>query len=183
MAKLLSNFLPTEMADELEEILNNHEFPWFWRPSTAHGMNDGNEASSDYQFVHIVFYDGQPQSELFNYVRPLLFEFEKATGHTIKDLYKIKANLLPKQELDDAGLEETIHTDVDKCDKNYLSIVYYVSDSDGDTVIYDDNGNVALQASPVKGSAVYFPSYMRHRATPPALNKRRTVLNMIVELI
>jgi hypothetical protein len=129
----------------------------------------------------MAYYKGQPQSELFNYVRPLLFEFEKATGLTIKDVYKIKANLLPKQELDD--IEASIHTDLDKSDKNYISIVYYVIDSDGDTVIYDDDGNVVLQASPVKGSAVYFPSHMKHRGTPPALNKRRIVLNMIVELI
>jgi hypothetical protein len=180
MTKLVSNFLPIDMANELEEILSSHTFPWFWRPSTVHGVNENNYPSIDFQFIHMAFYKGEPQSELFNYVRPLLFEFEKATGLVIKDVYKIKANLLPKQELDD--IEASIHTDVDKGDKNYLSIVYYVIDSDGDTVIYDDNGNVELQATPVKGSAVYFPSHMKHRGTPPTLNKRRIVLNMIVEI-
>jgi hypothetical protein len=181
MPKQLNNFASPELANELEEVLSGHQFPWFWRPSTVHGVNENNYPSNDFQFIHMAYYKGQPQSELFNYVRPLLFEFEKATGLTIKDIYKIKANLLPKQELDD--IEASIHTDLDKSDKNYISIVYYVIDSDGDTVIYDDDGNVELQASPVKGSAVYFPSHMKHRGTPPALNKRRIVLNMIVELI
>lgn len=180
--KKLTNFAPVELTNQLEEVLSNHTFPWFWRPSTVYGVKEYNHHSNDFQFIHMVFYEGQPQSELFNYVRPLLFEFEKATGLIIKDVYKIKANLLPKQDLDAVGLKESIHTDLDKSDKNYISIVYYVIDSDGDTVIYDDNGDIALQASPVKGSAVYFPSHMKHRGTPPALNKRRIVLNMIVEV-
>jgi hypothetical protein len=178
--KKITNFAPVELTDQLEEVLSNHQFPWFWRPSTVHGVNENNYPSSDFQFVHMAYFENQPQSELFNYVRPLLFEFEKATGFTIKNVFKIKANLLPKQELDD--IEASVHTDVDKGDKNYISIVYYVIDSDGDTVIYDDDGNIALQASPVKGSAIYFPSHMKHRGTPPALNKRRIVLNMIVEI-
>jgi hypothetical protein len=180
--KKLTNFAPVEISDQLEELLGSHMFPWFWRPSTTLGMNEGNESSKDFQFIHMVFYDNQPQSELFNYVRPLLFEFEKVTGLVIKDVRKIKANLLPKQELDKVGMEESIHVDVLESDKNYISIVYYVIDSDGDTVIYDDNKNVVLQASPVKGSAVYFPSYMKHRATPPKNNKRRIVLNIIIQI-
>jgi hypothetical protein len=178
----LSNFVSEETANKLEEVLSSYQFPWFWRPSTVYGANDDGEGSKDFQFIHMAFYDNQPQSELFNFVTPLLFDFEKATGITIKNLRKIKANLLPKQYLDKAELEETVHTDVDKCDKSYISIVYYVVDSDGDTIIYDDTNNVALQAQPVKGDAVYFPSYMRHRATPPKHNKRRIVLNMIVEV-
>jgi hypothetical protein len=180
MTKILSNFLPTEMADKLEEVFSSHEFPWFWRPSTTHGVDEGSEGSGDYQFVHIVYYDNEPQSQLFEIVRPLLFEFEKATSLVIKDIYKIKANLLPKQRLEDAEVEESIHIDIDKGDKKYISIVYYVIDSDGDTVIYDDKG--VVKANPIKGDAVYFPSYIRHRATPPVLNKRRIVLNIIVEL-
>ena len=180
MFKQLNNFVSPELANELEEVLSGHQFPWFWRPSTVHGVNENNYPSIDFQFIHMAFYKNQPQSELFNYVRPLLFEFEKATGYTIKDIYKIKANLLPKQELDD--VEASIHTDLDKSDKNYISIVYYVIDSDGDTVIYDDNKNVVLQTSPVKGSAVYFPSYMKHRGTPPKNNKRRIVLNIIIQI-
>jgi hypothetical protein len=178
--KKLTNFAPIDLVNQLEQVLSSHQFPWFWRPSTVYGVNENNYFSDDFQFIHMAYYENQPQSDLFVYVRPLLFEFEKATGLTIKNVFKIKANLLPKQELDD--IEASVHTDLDKSDKNYISIVYYVIDSDGDTVIYDDNGNVALQASPVKGSAVYFPSHMKHRGTPPSLNKRRIVLNMIVEL-
>lgn len=178
--KKLTNFAPVELINQIEELLCNHQFPWFWRPSTVYGVNENNYYSSDFQFIHMAFYDGKPQSELFNYIRPLLFEFEKATGLVIKDVFKIKANLLPKQELD--NIDESIHIDLDKSDKNYISIVYYVIDSDGDTVIYDDNGDVALQAAPVKGSAVYFPSHMKHRGTPPKINKRRIVLNIIIEI-
>lgn len=176
----IHNILPAEQADTIESTVTDNNFPWFWSPSTVYGVNEKNYPSIDFQFIHMVFYKNEPQSDLFNYVRPLLFEFEKATGYTIKSIYKIKANLLPKQELND--IDASIHTDLDKSEKNYISIVYYVIDSDGDTVIYDDNGNVTLQAQPIKGDVVYFPSHMKHRGTPPKENKRRIVLNIIIEI-
>lgn len=137
--------------------------------------------SKDFQFIHTIYANNEQKSEVFELVKPLLDEFEYKTALPIKAIHRIKANLLPKQILDEEGLAETIHIDVDKGDKKYLTIVYYVSDSDGDTVIYD-KGEVVFKASPVKGMAVYFPSHMEHRATPPVNNKRRIVLNIIVEI-
>jgi hypothetical protein len=185
MIKTLENFASEELVNKIEEIVNSHEFPWFWRPSTVHGMNEKGADSKDFQFVHLVYYQGQPQSYLFEQTRELLLCIEKATGFVIKDINKIKANLLPKYELTPQALEEALHIDVEQGESNFMSFVYYVADSDGDTVIYESIDG-ALQPkyrkAPKKGTAVYFPSYMWHRATPPKDHKRRLVLNIIVEV-
>jgi hypothetical protein len=179
MIKVIENFLPNDLVDEIESVLTSHEFPWYWRPSTKYGANKDTPCN-DFQFIHLIYFDEQPQSEMFGLVGNLLYEFQNHTGIVIKDLYKIKANLLPKQELSEFDLKETVHVDTDK--HNFLSIVYYVSDSDGETIIYDENDNVIERVSPKKGTAVCFPSNNKHRATPPMLNKRRIVLNIVVEI-
>jgi predicted 2-oxoglutarate/Fe(II)-dependent dioxygenase YbiX len=178
----LTNFVSQELANALETYIGHHQFPWYWRPSSQYGIDEQGLQSQDFQFVHMIYYDNAPQSEIFDLVCNLLAEFEKYTGISIKTIYKIKANLLTNQHLDETGLAETVHTDLDKSEKTFISMVYYVSDSDGDTIIYNDQGEIVKQTSPVKGTAVYFSSHTPHRATPPTKNKRRLVLNIVLEI-
>lgn len=180
MIKTINNFLPANLADEIESIVSHHKFPWYWRPSSAYGISDQGKNSKDYQFIHLIYYEQSPQSELFELMKPLLQYFVDTTNINIKDVYKIKANLLTPQDLSSEDLQETVHGDIDK--ENYISMVYYISDSDGDTILFDNDGQVLEQVSPKKGSAVYFKSNIKHRATPPRLNKRRMVLNFIFEI-
>lgn len=138
--------------------------------------------SKDFQFIHNIYANGEAQSKVFELVQQVITGFETASSNKVRSIYTIKANLLPKQVLDEEGLAETIHIDVDGSDRKYITIVYYVIDSDGDTVLYNDDDTVAMQVPPKKGTAVYFPSNIKHRATPPADHKRRVVLNMILEM-
>lgn len=176
---LLENFLPQEYVDQLAFEIGHHYFPWFWRPSTRYGIEEEGKDSKDFQFVHIMYHEGSPMSEAWGLVQPVLFAFEEHTGITIKDVYKVKANLTTKLNLTEAEQEEATHVDIIKGDKKYLTIVYYVIDSDGDTVVIDDE---TTRVSPRKGTAVYFPSELNHRPTPPLEHKRRIVLNIIVEV-
>lgn len=178
----VENFVPEGLAKALEETLLSSDFPWYWRPSSKYGTNQGSEQSNDFQFVHIIYYNDQPQSEVFMLVQDLVSFFGIATGIKIKNIHKIKANLLTKQEIDNESLEETIHADIEHPDKKYISAVYYVNDSDGNTVGFDKDNSVAFDITPKRSSAVYFPSEMQHRATPPKVSKRRVVLNMVFEI-
>lgn len=178
----LDSFVANEVASNIEAVLTNYQFPWYWRPATTHSIHTNSDNRKDFQFIHLMYYGGEPQSEFFGLTQEVLTAFEKATKYTIKKLCKVKANLLVRQYLTQTELSSTIHTDLDDLDKKYMSIVYYVTDSDGDTVVYDKNNNVLISKNPVKGSAIYFPSCTFHRATPPIINKRRIVLNIVVEI-
>jgi hypothetical protein len=176
----IHNILPAEQADTIETTVTDNKFPWFWSPSTKYGIHAGTEEVEDFQFVHMVYYDGAPQSELFLYVRNIIFEVEKQLNITVKDISKIKVNLLPKQPLSDEDLKKTIHTD--KYIEGFLTVIYYVSDCDGDTIIYNPDIGETRCVTPEKNKIVYFPSHLEHRATPPADNKRRLVINMVLDI-
>jgi hypothetical protein len=178
----VENFVPDGLAKALAETLLHSDFPWYWRASSKYGLNNGAENSNDFQFVHIIYYNDQPQSDVFVLVQDLVIAFENATNIKIKNIHKIKANLLTRQTFDDESLAETIHSDIEHQDKKYVSVVYYVNDSDGNTVGFDENSNVLFDVCPKKTSAVYFDSGIQHRATPPSNNKRRVVLNMVFEV-
>ena len=172
---IIKDIISKDIADKIENIITDHKFEWYWSPSSKYGISQEGSLSKDFQFIHNI----EKDSELYSFVKILLHNFEIYSNLKIKNIYRIKVNLLPKQELSEEDLFETIH--LDKVEQNILSIVYYVSDSDGDTVIYDDN-NIILQSPPVKGNAVCFWSNLKHRATPPKLNKRRLVINIVLEI-
>lgn len=179
---VLENFLPQELQDELEEKLCHHKFPWYWRPSSTYGIYEEGKESKDYQFVHIMYHENTVYSEAFELAREILFKFELHTGNTIKDVVRIKANLTTPMALTDAELDDAIHIDQPEDGKKYVSIVYYVMDSDGDTILCDEDKKHIGWKAPKKGTAIYFPSNQWHRHTPPKRHKRRVVINFIVEI-
>ena len=178
----IENFIPDDLVSALEETLCGKEFPWFWRSSTTYGEYEEGEGHKDFQFIHLVYFNNEVKSNIFDLVVPILIEFEAQTGMQIKQLDKIKANLTTQSWLTEEELETAKHIDVVEGRGKFLTIVYYVTDSDGDTIIYASDEQEVIRKAPVKGTAVYFPSTELHRHTPPKEHKRRIVLNIVVEL-
>jgi hypothetical protein len=61
--------------------------------------------------------------------------------------------------------------------KEYLTILYYVNDSDGDTFFFEGSDCVN-RVSPVKGTAALYPSCMFHAGSTPTKTETRVVINM-----
>lgn len=61
--------------------------------------------------------------------------------------------------------------------QNYITILYYVNTSDGDTYFF--NGSECVRRiSPVKGTAAMYPSNMFHAGSTPTATETRVVINM-----
>ena len=69
----------------------------------------------------------------------------------------------------------------------HKTMLYYVNDSDGDTIFYNENYktiknsksfSVDQKVNPVMGRAVLFDGLKFHSSSPPFLNDRRVVINI-----
>ncbi len=167
---IIEQLIPIDAQDELEKIFLSDAFPWYFNDNT---VNDNK--NSGFQFVHRIFDDGKVISDIFPKITLLMDRFHQHTGFEIKEIVRIKANLLTPVSLPNDVILNTFHRDVElPHDDNHISVVYYVIDSDGDTVIF---GNESV--SPVKGRACYFNSNLMHRATNPTNYNRRIILNFV----
>lgn len=70
---------------------------------------------------------------------------------------------------------------VDEQQSNFISAVYYVNDSDGDTCLFYPNEIVRIK--PKKGSLLIFPSNIKHTSSNPTKNYERIVINFVMKLI
>lgn len=177
---ILTNILDVATAIYLEHRLTDDFFPWYWNESTLTEVDNTQLTSvKNFQFTHNFYVNGEVNSGYAKMLDPILASLEQQANIKIKSVYRAKANLLTNMQMSEAELANEIHTDhgLDR----YKSFVYYVINSDGNTIVYGEDGNIQEQASPVFNTGILFPSNLKHRGTPPSLHKRRIVINFILE--
>lgn len=175
---ILTNVLPNLLKEELCTLLMGNTIPWFWNETST--SSEDNTEEDTFQFVHLFYKDDKRCSDGYNLVLPVLWFFEKETNIKIKSIVRIKANLNTRYTMSDKDKLDAIHKD--SPNEKFLSIIYYVNDSDGDTLIYDEEGKVAHNITPQANSLVYFKSNTDHAGIFPVINKKRVIINFVVEL-
>ena len=133
-----------------------------------------------FQLLHpVCMYDGLREGDDADFL--ILNEVLKQTlnSNTV-EVRRAKFNLLPRQPYTQKDLDKTIHQDHPE-NGVYKSMIYYLNDSDGDTVIYE-NGK-EIRYTPKANTAIMFDSELLHRATPPTKEKTRVVLNIVFNII
>ena len=99
----------------------------------------------------------------------------------IKKLYnvefiRIKANYVLKDQKS-LGYHHYLHKDSDA--EDFISFIYYVYDSDGDTVFFNDYVEEIFKCSPQKNMLIQFPSKILHASSSPVYYNSRLVINFV----
>jgi hypothetical protein len=198
--QIIDNFLPLIYQQSLESLVTGPEFPWIFNnysvsqePLTRF-FHIEEPYKEHIQFRHIFALNGVIKSEWFKYLTPLLATFEQVTGKKIKSYFRIKANLLMPQDgptTQQPHADNMIEYTGNEIDvKNKITLLYYVNDSDGDTVIYNEyfNGKpIGLltkqqTVTPVKNRAIIFDSNQLHAGCCPSKSDYRMVINLVLEV-
>ena len=158
-------------------MMRTDDFAWYWNENQIDAVL-GFSRDEYSGFTHIFYRDNQINSGFFDKVSNLINLIVEKEKIEYKSLYRAQANLIQNINITDEQLLNSIHYDMPT--DNYISIIYYVMDSDGDTVIFDNDKEVRIP--PNQGSYVIFKSSTKHRATIPKLNKRRMVINCVLEV-
>ena len=204
MYKIIDNFLPKETQDELEKALISYKYSI----SIGTVQKDYRNSlpflktlpkSEVIQFESKIVYDGScifPEEEEI-YFRQIWNTFIKAniedvvynlsTSNDIV-LTRMKSNILPNQKKGLFGhIHHTPHIDCVESDRfTNISCIYYVNDSDGPTVLYNeylaDNPKkltVFKKIPPKKGRLLAFHSNRYHTSSSPRRSQYRNIINMV----
>jgi len=177
---IIEKLLPQELEDEIFKIMTANGFPWYWN---AENIVPATPDSHIFQFTHVFYIYQKVYSSYFNIANMIVGYFAEKTKLKIKRVVRVKGNLIPDITHTPESLNNLIHGDIeDERDGKYVSFVYYVMDSDGDTIIYDDNNNIVETSPPIKGNCIWFDSKTKHRSSVPLHHKRRVVINFILEV-
>jgi hypothetical protein len=188
MIKIIDDFLPPLYQTVLEKLLLIDDFPWLYQEQTC---NVYETETSNYvyldantmdfsQFVHVFCNNGVIYSTVQDKIFPVLY-FASLAVPEITGMVKAKANMtLPFNA--PIGSYNTPH--IDLSEENILTLIYYVNDSDGDTLLFEEKpeeftGTLTVKQSvtPKKGRAVLFNSRTIHAGQLPRESKKRVLIN------
>jgi|SRR6056300_447051 len=184
--KIIDNFLSPKIEDFLVNLHTYGGFPWYFNPSTIGPDAEarGNALDTS-QFVH-QSYDtnaGGVTSEAHKEYDPILNALINA-NHLPKE-YKIsrcKSNFT----YNTTGYQKQNHQPIhhDHPLPLHYSVLYYVNDSDGDTLFfsYEEKDKIVERVSPKKGRAIIFNSDRFHAGCNPIDSPYRIVVNFILIL-
>lgn len=112
------------------EIVESMVFPWFRTVTTSY--DNPNIELHDFSWTHIVLRNGQPESQIYSLLQPLLLSVFDNINEPVEQFLRIRLAL---QTPVGSMYVNTPHVD----DPNpHKTAIIYLNDSDGDTLIYNE---------------------------------------------
>lgn len=176
-------------AEEVERLFLSNRFPWHYYPNVNSTVRPEDRAGhttvifddakydESFGFSHLLFPTSDPASPGMAAAKALFETFLNRHRLMPTKLIRIKANLLVRTA---APRPFSPHVDLPT---PHWVMIYYVNDSDGDTIILDktypdrENASVLQSVSPKRGRAILFDGRHYHCGTCPGRHDTRVVLN------
>lgn len=187
---VIDDFLTPEDQAMVKGVLFGEQFPWFFRPDITYGY-DAPEGKKAPAISHVFRDNCHTLSPYFNQFAPIAHLGASRFGYEYKDILKCRSFMQFPLHPDTLPSKlDFLHVDTNL---KHLVVLYYVCDSDGDTVIVDhkyDAGDIEFsldardyktlhKVTPKQGRAVLFDGKYYHTAEQPTTGMR-CVLNFNV---
>ena len=185
---VIDDFIDEEYQEEIKNILiGNSDFLWEGEeyPFDWYFISDVTDAYSSRQqkrsaLVHTYFEEGETiDDDIFNYLfLPMLKGVRERMKIKNMNVVQGRSFLQFPLSLKDKT-PDTPHIDLE--DQEHIVALYYVCDSDGDTIIYNERKEsesytIKQRVTPKQGRMVIFDGWLMHTAEQP-LNNTRCVVN------
>jgi hypothetical protein len=177
--KIIENFVPKVYQDNIEGTLLDNNFPWYLHKSTvseAYAGNTDKNVVDRPQFAHIFNVNNESTSQYWPLLQPFGFFLMGQTGIDTNQVLRVKANLNMRDEFFPTDKYFTPHIDCRDANK-FTTAIYYVNDSDGDTLFFDKKQKVVERITPKKGTLVYFDGHELHAGQAPSKSLYRCLIN------
>jgi hypothetical protein len=177
--KVIDNFLPSTIQDQIEKLAIDSNIKFGYTNYTTYSLFHDPKFQDGSQLVSKFIEDGQfligDVSHFF--LLPLqIVCLQEKFNLNLQGVIRAKVNLKFKQE---SKLDNFINPPhVDNNIENSLIGIYYINDSDGDTVIYEDRDlKISKTIEPKKGRMILMDGSNVHSASHPLKTKTRMVIN------
>ena len=196
---VLDDLVPQQFQDSLEQLCISGKFPWYFNQSSNYASYaNRNKSMGDYskmseissgidlpQFIHSVYHHQYQKESQYLSVFNSLLAFAPVSVDT---LLRIKLNLNYAHKTVTQEQYSIPHVDFVSME-NLTTLIYYVNDNDGDTVIFNEKRTtgdlpdvktltVKQTVTPKKGRFVMFDGSLLHAGNFPSGESPRIVVNM-----
>ncbi len=182
---VIDDAVPSSIQNMLEGIALGNKINWFRSAGATYEEGPRMifpvtpDSLEVHQFTHTLYEINKPASSLFPAVVPVL----TAIPYTIKQLIRIKFNLCVYAHTDNPDAHGMPHVDFSEVSEPLISAIYYVNDSTGDTILFDQRYGqpgpltIRTRVPPKKGRLLVFDGSLLHAGNTPRTNVPRININ------
>jgi hypothetical protein len=179
---VLEDVLSENDYNNLYDVVNSRtSFPWYF-VNHYHNLSmlDDNNDISTHGFVHNFFDDNTVYSNNIGILDPILNKLAEHFDCPVTPV-RMKINMTLN-----VGKQVQQYPHIDKGEaignRNFKTAIFYVNDSDGDTLFFSDKETVVHRQTPRRNSLVVFDGETFHAPQLPLVSQRRLVININVIL-
>jgi hypothetical protein len=163
----------------IRDVVLSTQFPWFFHHDVVN-LTEQLDDVTLHAFRHTVWMNNQLQSGFAPMFEPLIKKMMELTSGELVALPKVIVNLTMNHGVQNGNMahcDGMMNLEVDGL-KRYTG-VYYLNESDGDTLIYADDGTTVIDSvSPKVDRLLVFPSAVLHSRQLPLNHTVRAVVNL-----
>lgn len=173
---ILDDFLPKEYEEEIKNCLYGEMFPWYYVDDVTCPTNYPKKPALSHVFLDENYVDG----DFYELVKRIPFFALKKINKNF-DISNVSFSRSFLQFPTNTNSVDMFHVDQPH---PHVVFLYYVNDSDGDTIILDrgykgfeenirlEENNIIQKVSPKQGRIVIFDGSLYHSAEQPTENIR-----------
>jgi len=188
MISVIDNAIPVSMQEDIENLCLSVSFPWHYHHTSAYPVGyelpdyrSANAVDTPF-FSHILWDADGINSNFFPVFRPIAEAIPDIEKHK---LMRYKLNItMPSLDCNE-HTHSYPHVDLTGHQTDYISAIYYINDSNGDTFIFNETEShvgevtVAHRITPKRGRLVIFDGKYLHAGNNPLdSHKVRCVANI-----
>ena len=182
---VIDDFISLEYQEKIkQELLGlDNNFPWFYTEDVtgAGDFDSQHRAGFGHQYVELDDDDVSEVKSLYHHLfTPMLSKACQYLKIPEAEIIQGRSFLqLPLRNID-TSIVDSPHIDLDPGDE-HIVVLYYVNDSDGDTIIYNEREESSTytekqRVTPKQGRVVIFDGRQYHTAQQPS-NGTRCIVN------
>ena len=168
--EIYDDIIPKNLINEVENIIIKKDIiSWYYKNNIS-GVDNSNYVGFSHGLYNIA--KKTIDYEFSSFFLQILYRLSFHLNLNIKTILQSRL-FLQTPTLISKPMLEGIHTDIPF---PHWVCLYYITDSDGDTIFFNDNEEEIKRVSPKKGRIVFFDGTLKHCASIPSKSSR-IVLN------
>ena len=180
---VIDDFIDKDYQEDIKDsLMGDNDFPWYYIDDVTAAYEEGNQGRPGLSHVYVEL-DDNDSSEVVSDFHDLFIPLLELACNVLnvpsarilqgRSFLQFPLNLKSKED-------DTPHIDLDEGER-HIVVLYYVKDSDGDTIIYNertesDTYTVKQKVTPKQGRVVIFDGGQYHTAQQ-AVNTVRCIAN------
>ena len=185
----IENIIPKEYQDYIEQSVTGKKFPWYFNSNMVSPEEPLLGIPGNIQgFNHFLYEENIAVSPFFDAIYPIVLSITEKSGVRFNKVERMRFNItFRNKEITGYHLPH-----IDSYFPHYNAI-YYVNDSDGDTVIFNETNEdfsddidriknstwtEKYRCTPKKGKMLIFPGKYYHASSSAITSPHRVVLNI-----